>query len=383
MQPVGNHDKASELHLQARIKKARPVRVCIVGPSPDMVGGQAVQAQRLRTRLARSAGIEVSFLSASPHIMGPLRFLQRVKYVRTVVNSFVYGLSLLCRLPRMDVVHAFSASYWSFLLAPVPAMLVGRLFRKGVILNYRSGEADDHLTHWRTAVPLMRLAHSIVVPSDYLVGVFARHGLRATAIPNFVEIERFPYRQRDTLRPLFLSNRGFEALYNVSCVLRAFRRIQSKMPEAKLVVAGDGPLRAQLQDEARDLGLRNVTFCGAVKQDRMATLYDEADVYLNAPDIDNMPNSILEAAACGLPIVTSDAGGIPFIVRNEVTALLTSRNDDAALAAAAIRLFEEPGLASRLSAAAHSEVLHRYTWPAAEAGWLDTYHRAARRMTRL
>ena len=365
------------------MKKARPVRVCIVGPSPDMVGGQAVQAQRLRTRLSMSTEIAVSFLPVNPRMVRPLQFLQRLKYVRTVVNSFVYGVSLLYRLPRMDVVHAFSASYWSFLLAPVPAMLVGRLFRKGVILNYRSGEADDHLTRWRTAVPLMRLAHSIVVPSDYLVGVFARHGLRVTAVPNFVEIEQFPYRQRDTLRPLFLSNRGFEALYNVSCVLRAFRRIQSTMPQAKLVVAGDGPLRAQLQCEVRDLGLRNVTFCGAVKQDRMATLYDEADVYLNAPDIDNMPNSILEAAACGLPIVTSDAGGIPYIVRNEVTALLVPRNDDAALAAAAIRLFEEPGLASRLSAAARAEVLHRYTWPAAEAGWLNTYHLVARRVTQL
>ncbi len=105
----------------------------------------------------------------------------------------------------------------------------------------------------------------------------------------------------------------------------------------------------------------------------MATLYDEADVYLNAPDIDNMPNSILEAAACGLPIVTSDAGGIPYIVRNGVTALLTPRNDDAALAAAAIRLFEEPGLASRLAAAARSEVLDHYTWAAVEADWIDTY----------
>ena len=228
----------------------------------------------------------------------------------------------------------------------------------------------------------MRLAHLIVVPSGYLVEVFARHGLKATAVPNFVEIEQLPYRQRRTLRPAFLANRAFHALYNVSCVLRAFGRIQSRMPEAKLVVAGDGPLRARLQYEARDLGLRNVTFCGAMPPDRMAKLYDEADVYLNAPDIDNMPNSILEAAACGLPIVTSDAGGIPYIVRNGVTALLIPRDDDAGLAAAAIRLFEEPDLASRLAAAARAEVLNRYTWPTVEAGWMDKYRLVARGETR-
>jgi glycosyltransferase involved in cell wall biosynthesis len=358
------------------------IRVCIVGPSTDLVGGQAVQAFRLRTRLARSAQLEVSFLPINPRVVWPLHFLQRIKYVRTVVTSFIYGLSLLWRLPRMDVVHAFSASYWSFLLSAVPAMLVGRLFRKGVILNYRSGEADDHLTRWRTATALMRLADLIIVPSDYLVGVFARHGLEARVVPNFVDIEKLPYRQRNTVRPVFLSNRGFETHYNVSCILRAFGRIQDRLPQARLVVAGDGPLRARLQGEARDLGLRNVAFCGAVTMDRMATLYDEADVYLNAPDIDNMPSSILEAAACGLPIVTSNAGGIPFIVRDGVTALLTPRGDDAALAAAAIRLFEEPGLASRLTAAARAEVLERYVWPAVETGWMDAYHLVSRRRTR-
>jgi glycosyltransferase involved in cell wall biosynthesis len=270
-------------------------------------------------------------------------------------------------------VHAFSASYWSFLLAPVPAMLMGRLFGKGVVLNYRSGEADDHLSRWRTAAPLMRLAHLIIVPSGYLVDVFARHGLKATAVPNFVEIEHLPYRLRNPVRPLFLSNRNFEEHYNVSCVLRAFARIQARAPQAKLVVAGDGPLRERLQSEARDLGLRNVTFCGAVAPDRMAVLYDDADVYLNAPDIDNMPNSILEAAACGLPVVTSNAGGIPYIVRDGVTALLTPPNDDAALAAAAIRLLEKPDLASGLAAAARAEVLERYVWPAVELGWMETY----------
>lgn len=351
----------------------RQVRVCMVGPSLDILGGQAVVAQRLLARLAEIPELSMSFLPVNPRLSAPLSLLQRVDYVRTIVNSIAYGLSLLWRVPRTDVVHAFSASYWSFLLAPVPAMLVGRLFGKRVILNYRSGEADDHLANWRTAAPLMRLAHRIVVPSDYLVDIFARHGLKAMAVPNFVEIERLPHRRRDILRPVFLSNRNFQALYNVSCVLRAFARIQDRMPEAELIVVGDGPLRERLRSESNALSLRNVDFVGAVPPDRMAALYDKADVYLNAPDIDNMPNSILEASACGLPMVTSDAGGIPYIVRHDVTALLTPCNDAAALAAAAFRLFDEPGLALRLAAAAHAEILGRYTWPSVKAGWMDVY----------
>src|SRR5690606_30462563 len=127
---------------------------------------------------------------------------------------------LLRTIRHVDVVHAFSASYWSFLLAPVPAMLVGRLFGRTVVLNYRSGEADDHLAHWRTAVPLMRLAHAIVVPSGYLVDVFARHGLRAQAIVSFVETDHLLYRPRAELAPRFFSTRNLEPLYNVACTVR-------------------------------------------------------------------------------------------------------------------------------------------------------------------
>ena len=86
-----------------------------------------------------------------------------------------------------------------------------------------------------------------------------------------------------------------------------------------------------------------------------------------------MPTSILEASACGLPIVTTDAGGIPYIVRHGATALLTPCNDDAALAAAALRLLDETGLASSLAAAAHTEILEHYTWPTVKTGWMEVY----------
>jgi len=352
----------------------RPIRVVLVGPSLDILGGQAIILDRLRNRLEQLPELEVSFLAVNPRLPGPLRALQRVKYVRTVVTTIAYVWSLLWRIPRADVVHAFSASYWSFLLAPVPAMLVGRLFGKTVILNYRSGEASDHLANWRTAVPLMRLAHAIVVPSGYLVDVFARHGVAATAIFNFVEIERIPYRLRSAPpRPRFLSNRNFEPLYNVACAVRAFARIQREHPEATLVVAGDGSQRAPLEALVAELGVRNVHFAGRTSPAEMPALYDAADVYLNSPDIDNMPNSVIEAFAAGLPVVTTDAGGIPFIVRHEDNGLMVRSGDDAALAAQALRLLHDESLASRLALRARQECLERYVWPAVRDAWMALY----------
>ena len=172
---------------------AHPIRVLLVGPSLAILGGQSVQLKRLLDKLAQVPGIDVGFLAVNPSLPGPLATLQRIKFVRTVVTSIAYLFSLLRTVPRYDVIHAFSASYWSFVLAPLPAMLVARLFGKRVVLNYHSGEAEDHLTRWRrTAIPAMRMAHRIVVPSAYLVDVFARFGLPAMAIHNFVDVERFP-----------------------------------------------------------------------------------------------------------------------------------------------------------------------------------------------
>jgi glycosyltransferase involved in cell wall biosynthesis len=357
--------------------EARPIRVCLVAPSLAILGGQAVAAQRLLERLREQPGLAMEFLPHDPRGTALLRLLQRVKYVRTIATSIAYVWSLLRRLPRQDVVHVFSASYWSFLLAPTPAILLGRWFGKRVVVNYRSGEAEDHLRRWRSAVPTLRRADAVVTPSDYLVDVFARFGLRAESIANFVDPAAVRYRRRDRLRPVFLANRNFQALYNVPCVLRAFGVIQRRMPEARLIVVGDGPQRRGVHETARALALRHVEFVGAVPPSQMARWYDEADVYLNASEIDNMPNSIIEAFACGLPVVTTRAGGIPYVVEHERNGLLVDVGDHEALAAAALRLFDEPALARRVIAEGLADVERRYAWEAVSHQWATLYHRLA------
>ena len=352
------------------------IRVAVVGPTLSYLGGQAVQVRRLLDRLDSSAEVEATFVPTNPALPGPLAALQRIKYLRTLVTSVAFVLSLLRQLRRTDVVHVFSPSYWAFLLGPVPAMLIGRLYGCGVLLNYHSGEAEDHLRRsGRIVIPLMRIAHEIVVPSEFLVEVFGRFGLPATAIYNFLDAEAYPHREREALAPQFLSNRNFEAHYNVAGVLRAFAVVQRSRPDAVLTVAGDGRERAALEALAGSLALRGVTFTGAVAPERMPALYGAADLYLNASLIDNMPLSILEAFAAGLPVVTSDAGGIPYIVRDGETGLLAPAGDADALAAAALRLLENPALAHRLSTGARAECLRRYTWSPVGAGWHACYRR--------
>jgi len=349
------------------------IRVLLVGPSMDILGGQAVQVTRLQRRLRELEGIEVGFLAVNPRLPGPLRLLQRIKYVRTISTSIAYGLSLLKEIRKHDVIHAFSASYTSYLLAPLPAMLVARLYGKRIVLNYRSGEASDHLARSSFAVRTMRLADEIVVPSGYLVEVFAQFGLHARAILNFVDLDNLDYRERTVTRPVFLSNRNLESLYNVGCTLRAFAIIQQQEPEARLVVVGDGSERASLEALARELGLRQVEFAGKVPPQRMREYYGAADVYLNSPNIDNMPNSVIEAFASGLPVVTTNAGGIPFIVTDGETGFMSECNDHEALARNALALVQSPGLARTVAARARSVCLARYVWESVAVEWENLY----------
>src|SRR5215216_2862550 len=187
----------------------KPVRLLLVAPSLRILGGQAVQANYLLEHLSREPMFKVSFVPHNPHFPGPFRLMQRIKYVRTIVTSLVYCLNLLLQIPRHDIIHVFSASYLSFLLAPTPAIFIARLFGKKVILNYHSGEAEDHLRCWpRTSVPIMKMADELIVPSVYLVDVFRKFGLHATPVANIIDQSRFKFRERKPLLPIFFSNRN-------------------------------------------------------------------------------------------------------------------------------------------------------------------------------
>jgi glycosyltransferase involved in cell wall biosynthesis len=175
---------------------------------------------------------------------------------------------------------------------------------------------------------------------------------------------------------VFLTSRLLEPLYNVPCVLRAFALIQRRLPDASLTVAADGWMRGELEQLARDLELRQTEFIGRVAFEEMPAMYDSADIYLTATNLDNMPSSITESMAAGLPVVTTDAGGIPFIVTHEESCLMVRCDDHEGMAAAAIRLLEDNELALRLTAQARVAA-RKFTWPVVRDEWISLYHELA------
>jgi len=342
-----------------------------------ILGGQAVQAARLLRSWRDDPELHAWLVPINPLPPRPFRFLLRMKFVRTIVTQLFYWPRLLRELRRADVVHVFSASYFSFLLAPLPAVVIAKLYGKPLVINYRSGEAPDHLKRSAIARAVLRDVDANAVPSRFLHDVFAAFGIPSEIIPNIVDVERFRFRRRERLQPRVLSTRNFETLYNVPCTLRAFQAVQERYPAATLTLVGAGSQDAAIRKLAEELKLNNVTFAGRVPPDEIWRYYAEADVYLQTPDIDNMPSSVLEAYASGCGVVSTGAGGVPAILTDGIHGLLVPCDDARAAADAVLRLVEDPDLARRLIGAALDSCV-RYQWAAVRAQWIALYRRLLR-----
>lgn len=342
--------------------KVRALRVAIISPFPPPHGGMSLQAQKLSVRLA-GEGIAVETVATNPALPRPLRFVQRIPAVRTLIRAVQYLWLLIRGVQKATVVHHLSASGLYFFVNSVPALVLGRCMGRPVILNYRGGKAGAFLHGWGwIIVPLMRLAHRIVVPSVFLQKIFHSHGLAASLLPNLADTDSFHYEQRSQFQPRCLVTRNLEPMYDVECVLSAFRSVQDLYPDAVLGIVGSGSEEKKLRAVAAEWKLRNVTFYGALPNESLPKIYAAHDIFVNGSRIDNFPGALVEAACCGLPIVTTRAGGIPDMLRDRETGLLVEVGDAKALAAAVIEVVEKPQLGRDLTRNARRWA-EQFSWP--------------------
>ena len=207
--------------------------------------------------------------------------------------------------------------------------------------------------------------------------MFARFGLTAEVVPNVIDLSRFaPRTAAQAARPAaphIIVTRNLEPIYDIGTALRALAIVMKTWPAVRMTVAGSGPELDNLGALSRELGVAaQVTFAGRLDNDRIGELYQTADLFLNSSVVDNMPISILEALASGVPVISTDAGGIPFLVDHEKTALLVSPRDADAMARALLDLLNDPGKAARLAAAGRESV-QQYAWHNVRGRLFDVY----------
>ena len=268
---------------------------------------------------------------------------------------------LCCKASEYDVIHVHCCSNWGFLPA-VLGVNAGMKLGKRVVLTFHGGGGDRFFDHYPRLVRhyLSRTDVNIVL-SGFLANVFKIHGLPYTIIPNIIELEDQQYRQREAVKPNFICTRAHESLYNISCILRAFQRVQRVLPEATLTLVGDGSLHQQLMRQAKCLGLSHVTFTGIVDNKEIYHYLDRCDVMLSAPMADNMPVSLLEAMNAGLLVIASRVGGVPYLIDEDKTGLLFESDNDEELAAKMLWSVSNPNKVKEILIQANQKVCD-YRW---------------------
>jgi L-malate glycosyltransferase len=360
------------LALSEPSRKQKQIRVAIVAPSSRYVGGQSVQAESLMRNWQGDAAVEARFIPIDPALPRAIAWVERIPFLRTLIREPLYFAALWRGLKGAEIAHIFSASYWSFLLAPTPAWCVAQLRGAKTVVHYHSGEARDHLCRFCGVRSVLEDSDRLVVPSQHLSDVFGGFGFDADVVPNTVDSAQFRFRERKPLRAKLICTRGFHRYYGIDVVVEAFAQIQQNHPAAQLDLVGEGPLEPRIRELAQQMRLTGVRFGGAMPHRDVAHCYHAADIFINASNLDNMPVSILEAFASGTPVVTTAPEGMSYLVEHERTGLLSEPGDARALADNVLRLLKHPELASRLARNAHEEV-QRYSWQIVRLQWLDIY----------
>lgn len=352
-----------------------PLQVLLVGPLPPPSGGMANQTRQL-SRLLEAEGVTVRVVQTN----SPYRpqWVAGIRGVRAVFRMFPYILRLAREAGNADVVHVMANSGWAWHLFAAPAIRIAASRDVPVIVNYRGGLAAEFLASRAASVrATLARAAALVVPSRFLLEVFANHGIHAAIIPNVVDVATFRPAESPSERapgaPHVVVARNLEHLYGNDLAIRALALLRGRFPEARLTVAGSGPELGALRRLAIELGIADaVHFPGRLEVPEMAALYQSADVLVNPSRADNAPNSILEALACGVPVVSTSVGGVPFLVEHGRTAWLVKPDEPHLLADGIARVLSDAELRRCLVGSGLS-LARACSWDAVRAQWLGLY----------
>lgn len=261
-----------------------------------------------------------------------------------------------------DVVLLDVYSGRAFLWAEAVSAMLQRL-RKPMVLSLHGGNLPSFSIGQPDRVRrLLGAARAVVAPSDYLRDSLEQFRGDICVIPNPIDLSSFTYIHRRKARPDLVWLRAFHQLYNPIMAVEVVFQLRKSHPGVRLVMIGpdmgDGSY-GECRRQAERLGVDEyILWQGGIPHEEVANRLQDGDIFLNTPQIDNVPVSVLEAMASGLCVVSTNAGGLSYLLSHEHDALLVSPGDSDGMAGAVDRLMADPSLASRLSENARKKAEH-------------------------
>lgn len=226
-----------------------------------------------------------------------------------------------------------------------------------------------HSEHLSTLI--FKYADQNVSPSLYLAQEFKKYNFDTLYIPNTIPLAEIPFKFRKVLAPKLLWVRAFDKIYNPAMAIKVLTILKASHENASLCMVGpdkDGSLN-QTKALAKQLGVANsVTFTGVLPKEQWHQLSQNYDIFINTTNIDNMPVSVVEAMALGLPIVSTNVGGLPYLIENGVDGLLIPVNAENKMAEAIETLLGNVEKATEMSKIAR-EKAEKFDGSVVKADW--------------
>jgi len=244
------------------------------------------------------------------------------------IKRVLLFFKLLLVARRYDVLHIHGCSDWG-MVPVVYGVIAGKIWRKRIIVTYHGGEAAEYFNkHGVFARRWLKRADTVIVLSGFLEKVFEEYQIPCVVIPNIVTLREDIYQPKKSIAPKFISVRHLTELYQIDLIIRAFEKVVAHYPEATLDILGQGDCRAELEEmvksrvESGELRERSVKFIGQVPNEKIYDYLRANDIMLSAPKIDNMPVSLLEAMNAGILVISSNVGGVPYMIEHKMNGLL-------------------------------------------------------------
>ena len=212
-----------------------------------------------------------------------------------------------------------------------------------------------------------------ISPSVYLKKYFEDEGYEVEYIPNFIPINNYIYKQRSNIKPKLFWVRSFDVTYNPILAVEILKLLKEKYSDAELCMVGpdkDGSLQ-RVKDKAKEYGLTDsLKLTGKLSKDEWLKLSENYDIFINTTDFDNHPVSVIEAMAVGLPVVSTNVGGIPFLIRDGEDGLLVPPNDASKFIEQIEKLLTENDSVKELTNNARKKV-EEFDWEILKQKWFD------------
>lgn len=272
---------------------------------------------------------------------------------------------------NVDLVLIDTYSTQNFYYAVIVATICTR-YKLSYIPILHGGNLPNRLTeNKKVSRSLFGGAYTNVAPSIYMFEQFKQQGYNnLTYIPNTIEIKRYPFQLRETVTPKLLWVRSFSEIYNPMLALEIVVLLKKKGMEVSLCMVGpekDGSM-ARCKKETEDLKLP-ITFTGMLQKSEWITLSKDYDIFINTTNFDNMPVSVMEAMALGMPVISTDVGGLPFLIDDGENGVLVPPDNAAAFADAIVELCEQPSKAHSIAKNARVK-MEGFDWEKVKLSWI-------------